>query len=53
MNSTPGEKFYLIFTRYEAESKEEAKRAYLQSLQQGVGGRRGKDKKEAIMKMIS
>ena len=25
MNSTPGEKFDLIFTRYEAESKEEAK----------------------------
>ena len=35
------------------QSKEEAKRAYLQSLQQGVGGRKGKDKKEAIMKMIS
>ena len=25
MNLTPGEKFDLIFTRYEAESKEEAK----------------------------
>ena len=35
------------------QSNNEGKRAYLQALQQGVGGRKGKDKKDAIMKMIS
>ena len=35
------------------QSNNEAKRNYLSALQQGIGGRKGKEKKDAIMKMIS